>query len=702
MMSATSIPLPARPLDEPSTPILPVDRLGLFGAAATTAAVYYAGAQMGLALTSPSSPLSILWPPNALLFAMLVMTSTRRWWVLAAGAFPAHLVAELQGGVPLAMVLGWFVSNFTEAAIGAWVFRWWAGLPGHLSTLRSVVAFGVSATVAAAASSFLDAGFVRLTGFGSVDYWTLWRSRLLSNVLASLTFVPVIVTLASAGPVGLLTASRARVAEGAALLGGLAAVCLIAFDLDWARSNASLGLLSLPMAFLVWAALRFGPPMTAAAFTTVALSVIWGAGHGQGPFLEPLGHAAVFPIQVFLILTAVPVLFLAAVIEERRRAVTTLRASEELFSTAFHASPDALAISRIRDGAILQSNARWRLLLQYEQVTARGSGIAPIASHLLADDRDRLLKMLDEGVQVRDEEVALRDHRGERRVVQLSMVPVRLQDENCMVHIVRDITQQRRAESEARDQRQQLTHVTRVASLTDFSSTLAHELNQPLTAILSNAQAALRYLAHTPPNVAEIRSILGEIADADKRAGLLIHRLRGMMKKGPEEFAPLDLNQLVRDVLDFVRGEFSIRDVTVSASFSPDLPQVNADRVQLQQLVLNLVSNACEAMTAVQGRRQLSIVTQHGRDDAVHLLVCDTGPGITGPQLDHVFEPFFTTKANGLGLGLSICRNIARAHGGTLTAETSDDRGARLRLVLPRFDPARTAPRPASTADERA
>src|SRR6202007_1902207 len=151
---------------------------------------------------------------------------------------------------------------------------------------------------------------------------------------------------------------------------------------------------------------------------------------------------------------------------------------------------------------------------------------------------------------------------------------VEVQGKPCDLVIVRDITEQRQGEEEAREQRRQLTHLTRVAALTELSGTLAHELNQPLTAILSNAQAALRFLSSDPYNIAEIRAILGEIAEEDKRAGQLIHHLRLLMKKGTrseEEYTRIDLNQLASDVLQFVHGEFVTRDVDVAASFWPDL-----------------------------------------------------------------------------------------------------------------------------------
>jgi two-component system sensor kinase FixL len=256
--------------------------------------------------------------------------------------------------------------------------------------------------------------------------------------------------------------------------------------------------------------------------------------------------------------------------------------------------------------------------------------------------------------------------------------------EACVIGIVRDMTAQRQVERQAREQRQQLTHLSRVASLTDFSSALAHELNQPLTAILANAQAALRFLSRDEPDLTEIRAILREIAESDKRAGDLIHHLRLLMKHGEEEFAPVDLNQVVREVLDFLHGEFVMRDVDVHVSLTPNLPHVNGDRVQLQQLILNLACNASEAMEGQQrGRKTLGARTVHGGDDSVQLVVSDTGPGIEAARVGRIFDPFFTTKENGLGLGLPISRNIAMAHGGDLIAERSEGNGAIFRLVLP-------------------
>jgi C4-dicarboxylate-specific signal transduction histidine kinase len=377
-------------------------------------------------------------------------------------------------------------------------------------------------------------------------------------------------------------------------------------------------------------------------------------------------------------------LLLAALIAERRQAERKLRGTEDLFSTTFMCSPDAIAVTLRSTGAVIEANDHWLDLMHYERGQLASGGVAPLLTHLDGVDQARLDLMKKSGARIRDVEVGLRDSRGTPLRALLSIAPVNLQGDACEVSILQDVTLQRQAELEAREQRQQLTHLTRVASLTDFSSTLAHELTQPLTAILSNAQAALRFLAKDPPNVAEIQSILREIADSDKRAGLIIQRLRLLMKKGNEEFVRLDVNQLLVEVLDFLRGEFLQHNVEVATSFSPDLPQVNGDSVQLQQLVLNLISNAIEAMRVQGGaNKKLSITTLHGSDGTVQVVVSDTGPGIAADRIEKVFEPFFTTKQSGLGLGLAICRKIATAHGGTLVADDQYTEGASFRLKLP-------------------
>jgi PAS domain S-box-containing protein len=642
---------------------------------------YYAGARIGLALTFPPVPYSVLWPPNSLLFAALIVTPKRWWWAALAGAFPAHLLAELQGGLPIDMVLGWFASNTAEGMIGAAVVRTFSDGRG-LRTLRAMLAFCGAAVAAPFVASFLDATLVRLLGWREADFATLWNVRFFSNVLASFTFVPAIVSWVTVDPIPLRHNARAQLLEIAVLLVGLFTVSVAVFDSASTSVSGTPALLYLPLPFLIWAAVRFGSALTSTAFAIIAFLVIWGAAHGRGPFHDDAVFFDALPIQLFLVSMAVPVLLLAAVIEERRESERRLRASEDLFSTAFREGPDAIALTRAADGSVVEANARWLQLMGYEPGTSP-EAVAPFRDHLDEASRRRYQALAEHPHQGEDVEVAIRDRLGRTRAALVAVAAVEVAGEPSNITILRDITQQRQAEKDALDQRRQLTHLTRVASLSDFSSTIAHELNQPLTAILANAQAALRFLQRDPPNVGEIRAILDEIADADKRAGLLIHHLRLLMKKGEEEFVQVDLNHLAQDVLEFIRGEFLLRGVEVKTTLGRDLPQVLGDRVQLQQLVLNLVCNACDAMQGQKERRLLTVATAQAAEGSVQVSVSDTGPGIAPDHMERVFEPFYTTKSSGLGMGLAICRRIATAHGGVLTAQSRPDEGATFRLTLP-------------------
>ena len=198
---------------------------------------YYLGARLGLALTFVPNPVSVLWPPNSVVFAALVLLPVRSWWVVAAAALPAHLLAEVQGGVPIAMVLSWFVSNMSEALIGATCLRLLRPRAVTFGALRDVSAFMVAAFAAAFFSSFLDAAFVELNDFGDSPYWIVWRTRLLSNVTAALTVVPVIVTW-HASRRSVVTSSRGGAFEAGVLVIALLAVTLAVFDSNLTSSVA--------------------------------------------------------------------------------------------------------------------------------------------------------------------------------------------------------------------------------------------------------------------------------------------------------------------------------------------------------------------------------------------------------------------------------------------------------------------------------
>jgi C4-dicarboxylate-specific signal transduction histidine kinase len=256
-----------------------------------------------------------------------------------------------------------------------------------------------------------------------------------------------------------------------------------------------------------------------------------------------------------------------------------------------------------------------------------------------------------------------------------------------IIALVLQSRRRRRAELEARRRREELAHMTRVATMGELTASLAHEINQPLAAILSNAQAGTRLLAGDEVQLDEIREILSDIAADDLRAGEVIRRMRTLLRKG--EFRPteVDVNDLVEEVVGLVRGELILQNVALTLDLSPRLRPVHGDRVQLQQVLLNLMMNALDAMKEVpDGGRRVQVRSAPFDANAVEVSVEDTGAGIPAGDLEKCFEPFVTTKAHGLGLGLSICRSIIQAHGGRIGSKNNSGRGATFWFTLPSVD----------------
>jgi C4-dicarboxylate-specific signal transduction histidine kinase len=219
--------------------------------------------------------------------------------------------------------------------------------------------------------------------------------------------------------------------------------------------------------------------------------------------------------------------------------------------------------------------------------------------------------------------------------------------------------------------------------LGEMSGGLAHELNQPLTAILSNAQAAQQLIAKQAIDDAEMLEILRDIVAAEQRAGEVISRLRALFKRGETSLQPLDANRLVLEALSLAHGDLATRGVQVELRLAAELPAIRADRVQLEQVMLNLIMNAGEAMAGgVAGKRRLTVRTAAG-DGQVHLSFADQGPGFEPAAHEKLFEPYYTTKPQGLGLGLSISRSIIAAHGGRLWGAGAPGRGATFHIALP-------------------
>jgi len=765
---------------------------------------YYAGSRLGLALTFLPNPISVLWPPNAILLAALLLAPVRAWWVLILAALPAHLLGELPAGVPASMVLSWFVSNVSEALIGAVCVRYLVRGPLTFDSLRSVAVFvAFAAVLAPFLSSFLDAGFVTLNGWGQTGYWGLWQTRFFSNVLATLTLVPLIVTWASGGIASLL-ADRRRLIEGGVLLSGLLATSIFVFDSP-ASSSAPAALLYLPLPFLLWAALRFGPAGASTAFAIVAFLVIWGAGHGMGPLVASAPADNTLSVQLFLIFVAPSLLCLAAAVQERRNAEQRLRGSEQRFAKTFRSSPDAMSLTRKTDARILDVNDRWQTLFGCHLREAVGRTVPEAGFFVEADAWGRIKRLVDDRGSVRDVEIEIRNRPGEILQAVIAVEAVDMDGEPCFITMLRDVTERKRVEEalraseeryrevvesrselvcrylpdttltfvneaycrsfgrlrqdligrkflelipestreaaashvaslvrdpgertiehevlrrdgtvgwqqwidsvivaadgqvrelqgigrditerkRAEEANQKLAHASRLAVMGQLTALIAHEVNQPLGAILSNADAAEMLLEAGAGRLDEVRRILADIRKDDLRASEVVRRIRELVRTHELERQPLDLNEVTSGVVQLLGADATRRGVAVETELAAALPAVRGDRVHLQQVLLNLLLNGMDAMAEMpEPQRRLAVRTASG-DGGVEVSVTDAGPGIPPERLPRLFDSFFTTKKDGMGMGLTIARSIVEAHGGRIWVDGNPAGGATFRFTVP-------------------
>ncbi len=247
-----------------------------------------------------------------------------------------------------------------------------------------------------------------------------------------------------------------------------------------------------------------------------------------------------------------------------------------------------------------------------------------------------------------------------------------------------DITEIKALEAETQKLRTELAHLDRVVTLSALTGAMAHEVNQPLTAILNNAQAALRYLNPDQMDLDEVREALKDIISDDKRARDVVTRLRALLKKKEGLKEPFDLNSTIRETVRLLHSEILLRKASIKEDLSEELPEIRGDRIQIQQVVINLLMNALDAVHDHQPEsRHIEISTHQGEGAGIKVTVNDSGPGISPEVLESMFEPFFTTKAQGTGLGLTVCRSIAASYGGRLQAENRADGGASVSLWIP-------------------
>ena len=379
---------------------------------------------------------------------------------------------------------------------------------------------------------------------------------------------------------------------------------------------------------------------------------------------------------------------LAVLLKERNQSEQSIRASESIKNAIIKSSLDAV-ITINHQGKIIEFNPEAERMFGYSRTEALGNSVAELIippslrerhsrglAHNLATGESRILGKVVEMQAMRAD--------GSKFPAELSLVRIDLDELTIFTGQIRDLTERKRAELQAYQDRAKIAHANRVATMAELAASLAHQISQPLATIAALNRAAQRWLSRTPPNLDETRTALEDIDAGCDRASEVIRSVRAMYRKADREKIRLSVNDVIEDTLNFLHGDIQRYQVSVRTELLRDLPQVIADRTQLQQVFLNLITNALQAMGPVTNGERLLVVKSGLRDPGtVGITVEDSGTGIDPSDMEFIFDAQFTTKSDGMGIGLSICRSIIEAHGGRVWASPGASHGSVFHVVLP-------------------
>lgn len=606
-------------------------------AALMVSIAYYVGAKIGFALTFQPHPVSTLWPPNAIVFAALLIFPKRWWWFLLLALLPAHLLVQLNANVPQGMIVCWFISNCTEALISASVLLYLTKGKVRFDITSNVAMFIVSVLIGVLLSSFLDSAFVSLNQFGNNSYWVVFRMRFFSNVLASLTLVPLIVTWTSLDVGSLRRAPLRRYLEAAVLAVGLLLVGVFGFATLKAQEGTTPALLYLPLPFLLWATIRFGPRGFSLALITVSMATIWGAIHGLGPFASQSAEMSALSVQLFLILSSMPLLFLAALINEREKAQKLARQNSEQNRAMLRAIPDTVFLMN-DEGVYLDYHAREPGQLLVPPTAFLGKNVRDVLPAALAD---KIIECLQksrrtDSAQILEYSLSMN---GAERDYEARLIGM---EGGKTLTIVRDVTDKQLASKALAESRAKL-HISHnqirelLRRIIDAQESERRKLSRELHDDLSQKIATLsvsisRVKKKVPVSEEQLIAGLDDLREETNRLTSDIRRLSHQLH--PAVLEHVGLVAALESYIQGFRSEEQI-EVTLNTELA-DKKIPFQTSICIYRVAVEALRNVARHSGASEARVSLKAF-----DNAIELEVSDTGKG---------FNVELARKGDGLGL----------------------------------------------------
>ncbi len=768
--------------------------------------VTYACARFALAFRVPPYHIAPLWPASAILFAVLIWAPVRTWTAYILFWLLSNFIADIWSDTPRATFC-FIAGNTIEVLIATIGVRRLAGGLRAFSNLRGLATYILFAVILAPFISAFVGAFDR-----GGNYWFDWRVWFFGDVISFLTLAPAIVTWIANARTVLNKVSFARCIEAGLVGAGLLIISVLVFIKPTAGQHTFPALLYLPLPAVLWAAVRFGPTGLQTSLLLVALLSIFGAVEGHGPFVTTMLADNVLSLQLFLITISLPLMFLAVLIEERRKSTDVLRASEASITLAANSAhlglwhcnvqdkelwvtekwrelfgftdsepvafdrllqvvhpedrermkqlvqsvfkhggeteseyriklPDGstrwisgygtveldergkpafargvsrdITLRKHSEDALRESEARFRTVANVAPVMIWMSGTDKLctffnkgwldftgrtmeqelgngwADGVHSDDLEHCFEIYGNSFDARQPftmEYRLRRNDGEYRWV-LDSGTARFADNGAFLGYIGsciDLTERKQAELDHQLLSTELARVARVTVMGELAASLAHEVNNPIGAIVANASAGQRLISAGKIGPEELTELLADIVADGRRAGEIIQGIRNMVRKGTARRALIRIEDTIRALLRIVHADSIERDVKVTAEIDSGTGQVWGDPVQLLQVLLNLTLNAFEAMAVNRpDARRLVITSGRNGEGEIVVSLRDSGPGFPGGIVEQLFEPFFSTKAEGTGMGLAIAHSIVEAHGGTISGENCEGGGACFTVCLP-------------------